>query len=206
MHEPHRRSSCISHFSSCWGSLRSAMQLSYIVGALHYRCALPGFIETEGHPALVKNPLFALPPPTLAFSRLLSDNESATEFLSHRLLRGSGGSSGVSSTSAAWDQSDFDTGTFCNPLIDMCADGTRCSYFDQNPNGGVLSFDSVPSACIAVFQSITFDSWTDTMYAVMDSVSPLAFAYFILIAILGGVPQRRQNRWGCGCGADCVQT
>ena len=52
-----------------------------------------------------------------------------------------------------------------------CTDGSRCGYFDDNPEDGTLSFDSVGAACIAILQAFTFDTWTDPMCALMDAVS-----------------------------------
>ena len=44
----------------------------------------------------------------------------------------------------------------------------------------------VPYTALIIFQTVTFDAWTDPMYGTMNSVSPFAFLYFVVIAILGG--------------------
>eukprot|EP00966_Prymnesium_polylepis_P081223 1881700-Prymnesium_polylepis.2 len=69
--------------------------------------------------------------------------------------------------------------------------GTHCAYFDANTNGGVMTFDHVPYAAVAIFQTITFDTWTEPMYAIMATVSPFCFIYSILIAVLGGARRHR---------------
>ena len=82
----------------------------------------------------------------------------------------------------------FDTGRFCSPVVDMCdsaGDDSRCAYFVEA--SGLLTFDNVGYAGLIILQTITFDTWTEAMYAVMDAVSGLAFIYFVLIAVLGGL-------------------
>lgn len=68
------------------------------------------------------------------------------------------------------DDESFDTGTFCNMNGDACAaeDGLRCAYFEENPSDGAMSFDSVPYAALALLQTLTFDTWTDAMFALMQ--------------------------------------
>ena len=41
--------------------------------------------------------------------------------------------------------------------------------------------------CIAILQAVTFDTWTDPLWAVMAAYSYSAWLYFILVAILGGL-------------------
>ena len=101
-----------------------------------------------------------------------------------RILKGGGGYEGGGDD----PQSDFDSGTFCAADPGMCAkEGQMCFYFNANPDGGTVSFDSVPSAMIPIIQAITFDTWTDPMFDVMDAYSYEAWTYFIAIAILGGM-------------------
>ena len=33
-----------------------------------------------------------------------------------------------------------------------CDDGTTCSYFNSNPNGGAISYDSVATTSISILQ------------------------------------------------------
>ena len=102
---------------------------------------------------------------------------------------------GDSSVSSAADEEDFDSGDFCHPahtrpagVADSCnADGLVCYHFRQNPNDGSISFDNVAMAMIPVLQAITFDTWSEPMYDVMDAYSPYVFVYFIAAAIIGGM-------------------
>ena len=40
---------------------------------------------------------------------------------------------------------------------------------------------------IAILQAVTFDTWTDPMFDIMDSYTYSSWIYFILVAILGGL-------------------
>ena len=44
-----------------------------------------------------------------------------------------------------------------------------CHFFAENPDGGTISFDNVPFAMLPILQAITFDTWTDPMFDVMDA-------------------------------------
>ena len=88
---------------------------------------------------------------------------------------------------SAEQQLSFDSEISCNPsLEDQCPEGTVCEYFKQNPNDGLLTFDSVPYTFVILLQALTFDDWTVSMYAVIKAVSPYAVIYFLLFVILGG--------------------
>ena len=154
-------------------------------GALHYRCASAGFVETAGHPAI---DVTAYAPSegggggarggARALAALFAE-------VSGRALKGSnhGGGNG-------WHaQGDWDSGEACNPSLPdepQCPSGHTCSYFDRNPMHDLMSFDNVPVAFISLLQAITFDDWTVAMYALMDAMSPWVFVYFVLIVMLGG--------------------
>ena len=116
------------------------------MGALHYRCALPGFVETPGHPG----------EPGAAAGAMLAD-------AAHRMLRGGGGGSGGGAVAGGGGQSEWDTGVFCMVRdVASCADleGASCAFFDDNPNSGLLSFDSVAWAFVNILQVTTFPtSW-----------------------------------------------
>eukprot|EP00966_Prymnesium_polylepis_P081222 1881700-Prymnesium_polylepis.1 len=122
-------------------------------GGLHYRCALPGFEETEGHMSLLE------PPPIVpaassgdaADARRLAaalSERAASAFASSALEPSPGQWEGAAATAALWGvgaaltgdgrrlkgggdnangnnggQAAFDTGIFCNPSDDQCADG-----------------------------------------------------------------------------------
>eukprot|EP00966_Prymnesium_polylepis_P324716 7380737-Prymnesium_polylepis.1 len=142
-----------------------------------------------------------------------------------RSLRGHGGSADLRGTGDEVEEGDgaeegeteeaFDMEVACNPFADTCSaqqNGSRCAYFQENPESGVMSFDTVRGAppiapdltplrtrlkqfvwrtqvlytALVIFQVITFDTWTEPMFALMNAVSPAAFVYFLLIAVLGG--------------------
>ena len=140
--------------------------VEFFKGSLHYRCALPGYEETPGHPALL----------------MIGDLPGSSPVEgARRALKGGGG--------AAAGGNEFDSGRYCDPHADTCAaagDESRCAYFDDNANGGALSFDNTAWAAIIILQTITFDTWTEPMYALMDAVTPFALIYFILIAVRSG--------------------
>ena len=105
---------------------------------------------------------------------------------SGRALKGGGGGGGQADPDDP--EAGFDTETLCAADTSMCAaEGTSCYYFSNNPGGGTISFDTVPMAFIAILQAVTFDTWTDPMFDVMESYSYSAWIYFILVAILGGM-------------------
>ena len=58
-----------------------------------------------------------------------------------RALKGSTGKGG-----------NGDTGIFCRADPTVCPSGTACEYFDDNPNGGTLSFDNILWACLYILQ------------------------------------------------------
>ena len=85
-------------------------------------------------------------------------------------------------------QASFDSGILCKANPTICeAMGETCFYFQENPDGGTISFDSTPQAMLPILQAITFDTWTDPMFDVMDAYSYFACFYFLLIAVLGGM-------------------
>ena len=120
------------------------------MGALHYRCALPGFVETPGHPG--EPGAAAAAAAAAAAGGMLAD-------AAHRMLRGGGGGSGGGAVAGGGGQSEWDTGVFC--MVGdaaSCADleGASCAFFDDNPNSGLLSFDSVAWAFVNILQVMTF--------------------------------------------------
>lgn len=48
------------------------------------------------------------------------------------------------------------------------------------------AFDSASAASMTILRTVTFDSWTEVMYGLMDSVSSTAWTYFIATVVLGG--------------------
>ena len=156
-------------------------------GQLHYRCALPGFVEEPGHPELVGLPEFRAAAGRALDAvrgRMLTDGRE----LAARALKGGGSRKADEHAQEAWD-----TGVACNPfeVPDACAalegsPGAHCAYFEVNPVHGLMSFDNSGTAMISLVQAITFDDWTEVMYALMKSLSPWVVIYFISIVVIGG--------------------
>ena len=67
------------------------------------------------------------------------------------------------------EQAAYDSGMPCDPLTpascESFGDGAfpSCSYFDNSPGGGLLSFDSFGPACVVLLMTITFDDWANPM-------------------------------------------
>ena len=139
-----------------------------------------GFVETPGHLSIldVRNERRLEDISTAPADSVSSARDFAAVLLggaSHRVLKGGGGGGGGGD--------GFDTGVFCDPRGHRCeeelGDGYFCAYFDDNPNAGALSFDSVPFTALVILQSITFDAWTTPMFALMSVVSPLSFLFSV---------------------------
>ena len=85
-----------------------------------------------------------------------------------------------------------DTGMCCDPasgLVDcgaarLCPAGERCLWDARNPNG-MNSFDNIITALITIFQAMTLEGWTDTMYMLQDAWHPAVFLYFVLLVSVG---------------------
>ncbi|KOO32786.1 sodium channel protein type 9 subunit alpha [Chrysochromulina tobinii] len=140
-------------------------------GVLHYRCADPAMLEDYPDIQVLT----------------AGDEAAADEALDERrrltALKG-----GREEFISSHPQADYDSGTLCYADARICAEvGQICVYFDANPDGDTVSFDSVSRAMLPILQAITFDTWTDPMFYVMDAYSFAAWGYFIAIAILGGM-------------------
>jgi voltage-dependent calcium channel L type alpha-1D len=229
-------------------------------GALHYRCAEEGFVETFGHPA---RRLDEFTPLTLGLLTLsareahdgalagsgaagsnatlvaaagtaaayaltnASDGLAVTSWEDwmgwmgpwpvgeRRKLKGGGASGGGSSDTH--DQSEWDSEKACKPeppeerrrrlkggganaagdgggeqeelghWAGECQASQTCSYFDTNANFGLMGFDNIWMAFLLILQCTTFDTWTDAMYALMNSFSTGVCLYFILASMLCGI-------------------
>ena len=82
-------------------------------------------------------------------------------------------------------QADFDDLAFCGGAT-VCAEGTTCQYFEENPVDGLISFDSVAMVFLQILQVVTFDTWTDAMWALSDAGMGFAWLYFVVLLVLGG--------------------
>ena len=113
---------------------------------------------------------------------------------------GLGGGGGAAEDGAHALDTGWDTGLACNPSavslqqqlsgtgppsVGTCPVGSVCTFFADNPEHGLNSFDSVAMACLILIQAVTFDDWATPMYSLMLAFSPFAWVYFILIVTVG---------------------
>jgi hypothetical protein len=174
---------------------------------LHYRCAEPGVPAGDAHQRMLTSLSEAhLSPEGFDITAIVAGLAANSGFAFRRLTEGDG--AGTAHSLAAEDtrrrrhlkggggyqgggddpQADFDSGIFCAADPEICAkEGQSCFYFDNNPDGGTVSFDSVSAAMIPIIMAITFDTWTDPMFDVMDAYAYSSWVYFIAIAVLGGM-------------------
>ena len=121
-----------------------------------------------------------------AITKAVTTTPANKRRMSGRALKGGGGGGGEADPDDP--EGGFDTETLCAADPSICLeDGTSCYYFSNNPGGGTISFDTVPMSFIAILQAVTFDTWTDPMFDIMDSYTYSSWIYFILVAILGGL-------------------
>uniref|UniRef100_A0A7S2SE50 Ion transport domain-containing protein n=1 Tax=Mucochytrium quahogii TaxID=96639 RepID=A0A7S2SE50_9STRA len=66
-----------------------------------------------------------------------------------------------------------------------CPDGLECIVTDFNPHEGLVSFDNIALALLTVFQAITEEGWSDTMYSLFDTTVDFVAIYFVLLILLG---------------------
>jgi Ion transport protein len=66
--------------------------------------------------------------------------------------------------------------------------GLSNENFEQAPymNFGITTFDNIGVGMLTIFQTITLEGWSDLMYMMMDSGSPIvAGVFFISLVFLG---------------------
>ena len=158
-------------------------------GTTHYRCALPGFVPTAGHPSLEAEVKAAAAVTAAAgvaaemSPKVIGDD--MPQRLASRLLR-------PLVPDSLGSQHPYDTGVVCsptNPVRCKIGGGETCAYFDHgSPHGGAIeSFDSILHTFVMLMEAITFDGWAEPMYDVMGYFdSPWVSLYFVLIVVLGG--------------------
>ena len=135
-------------------------------GDLHYRCALPGFVETPGHASL-RNAIH----PSLG---QVSDAPPSPD----QTIYDTGAFCSATAVAGSDDAGQCAAGS-----------GTQCAYFDEDPGNGLTSFDSVGLTFVVLMQAITFDDWATPMYALMShdpELTYLVVSYFLAIVVLGG--------------------
>lgn len=62
---------------------------------------------------------------------------------------------------------------------------TSCRADAPNPFAGVIHFDNVFGAWVAIFQCITLEAWVEIMYMVQDGYSFWIFPYFVVLIVSG---------------------
>ena len=123
-------------------------------GALHYRCAAPGFREAPSHPSL------------------LAEYTSQGQ---RRQLRTAGQRRQLRTAGPIAVAHGYDTAVWCDPhaAVDACpaltgVSGSSCSYFEANMFYGVTTFDSFGWSVVIILQALTFDAWTLPMYGLLS--------------------------------------
>ncbi|CAF3697645.1 unnamed protein product [Rotaria sordida] len=76
-----------------------------------------------------------------------------------------------------------------NKIINRCINWNQyyqlCSISDKNPFSGLINFDNIISAWLAIFQIITFENWINIMYYIQDAHSFWDWIYFICLIVIG---------------------
>ena len=140
-------------------------------GILHYRCARPGFVETEGHPTGVADAAAEEEGHRrLAYELISGLGSAAVPFSSSSSHSGRGLASRL--VSREHDQSAWDTDQPCSLTAarkgggDECYGDQTCMYFDRNPSNNLMSFDHVGVAFVVLLQVHAFASlYTHTLSA-----------------------------------------
>lgn len=60
-----------------------------------------------------------------------------------------------------------------------------CGRMIANPSYGVMSFDTILSALLLTFQTVTMEGWSNINEALMQTFSPFAVIYFIVLIFIG---------------------
>lgn len=62
---------------------------------------------------------------------------------------------------------------------------THCVAQGDNPDAGLIHFDNIFGAWVAIFQCITLEAWVDIMYLVQDGYSFWVWPYFVMLIVVG---------------------
>ena len=55
----------------------------------------------------------------------------------------------------------------------------------KNPSYGFVNYDNIMWAWLTIFQCITEEGWTDTMYYTQDALSYWVWPYYVSLIVLG---------------------
>ncbi|CAF3048488.1 unnamed protein product [Rotaria sp. Silwood2] len=79
--------------------------------------------------------------------------------------------------------------SLANKTINGCINWNQyyqlCAISDKNPFSGMISFDNIGLAWLAVFQIITFENWVSIMYYIQDAHSFWDWIYFVCLTVIG---------------------
>jgi len=93
---------------------------------------------------------------------------------------------GIASIDPNGDSDIADT-IFCNTDNDCEDYGGElhiCGKMIANPVYGITNFDNLPSSLLMVFQIVSTEGWSATMYDVQKTFSPYASIYFLAIIVI----------------------
>jgi len=76
-------------------------------------------------------------------------------------------------------------GQLCGNLV--CDSSQFCGKLLQNPNLGIMNFDTIFYSFLNVFQIVTVDNWSSTMYSVQTVFTNYISVYFLSLVIIGGL-------------------
>ena len=139
-------------------------------GILHYRCARPGFVETEGHPTGVADAAAEEEGHRRLAYELISGLGSAAVPFSSSSSSSSGRGLASRLVSREHDQSAWDTDQPCSLTAarkgggDECYGDQTCMYFDRNPSNNLMSFDHVGVAFVVLLQVHALHHYTHTLF------------------------------------------
>jgi len=93
---------------------------------------------------------------------------------------------GIPSTNPDGD-ADINDLIFCNTDSDCEDVGGKlyiCGKMIANPLYGITNFDNLPSSLLMVFQIVSTEGWSSTMYDVQKTFSPYAAVYFLAVIVM----------------------
>lgn len=149
--------------------------------SLRHQCWTPNGDGTWSETGFRCNPLCgdAIDPETQAFK----SGKNASHCLSlgeNTLRRGHGYAGNGLSTWTCSEYSEEQCLCGGSPVADAF-----CSFTD-NPNFGANGFDNIVQAIATIFQSITMEGWTDTMYDLSDGADRYWALFFQYLAVIIG--------------------
>jgi len=75
----------------------------------------------------------------------------------------------------------------CSASAHPCPSGYACLPLHENPNFGATHFDNIGGSILTLFQVMTYEGWTTTMYMLQDTTSFWVVIYFIVVIFVGPI-------------------